>query len=76
MPSGAELGVNRINPDRSIPTLIGTYRSGRDGEVSIVSIQTDQSRLLKALPDRKDLIAFQSYQFRQINPDADAVISK
>ena len=60
---------NRINLDRSIPTwshqLQRCYRSA----VSIVSIQTDQSRLLDALRDKKLGKGFQSYQSRQMNHD-------
>ena len=38
--------------------------------VSIVSIQADQSRQEKASEDNATFAAmFQSYQFRQINPD-------
>ena len=89
------LSFNRINSDRSIPTRCPKSGSISTAEVSIVSIQTDQSRHVsgvilqrdfsprfnrinsdrsiptwfryKALYDK--LTTFQSYQFRQINPD-------
>ena len=62
---------NRINPDRSIPTSTWGDNSTETNSVSIVSIQTDQSRLCKIqTPTEKDF-KFQSYQSRQINPDVD-----
>ena len=87
---------NRINSDRSIPTLDNrNYDVPWVRQVSIVSIQTDQSRLGKRFSKRKvkeqvSIVSiqtdqsrpglslhngerfakrFQSYQFRQINPD-------
>ena len=38
-------------------------------EVSIVSIQADQSRLKDLYGPDIEITMFQSYQFRQINPD-------
>ena len=60
---------NRINPNRSIPTRLRLARHEKHYTVSIVSIQTDQSR-----PDAYGVMGatinlFQSYQSRQINPD-------
>ena len=55
----------QINPDhnRYIPTF------QKVEEVSIVSIQADQSRLEKTIKTKTFYLKFQSYQFRQINPD-------
>ena len=60
---------NRINPNRSIPTQVHDYKYNDRLKVSIVSIQTDQSRHEYDLADPSQMSAFQSYQFRQINPD-------
>ena len=64
------MGFNRINSGRSIPTS-GGYTQAYDitGQVSIVSIQADQSRQGWMTCDEVSLVKFQSYQFRQINPD-------
>ena len=61
---------NRINSDRSIPTLqpAPVFRFPRF-PVSIVSIQTDQSRLMNKNMLGKQVIMFQSYQSKQIKPD-------
>ena len=61
---------NRINSDRSIPTGRGAQWASRSHRVSIVSIQTDQSRLRYNRYPSGRIIMFQSYQFRQINPDS------
>ena len=63
---------NRINPNRSIPTRLRLARHEKHYTVSIVSIQTDQSR-----PDAYGAMGAtinlsQSYQSRQINPDANS----
>ena len=60
---------NRINSGRSIPTWKALTCQRLGSVVSIVSIQADQSRpsttaFLSPVPKE-----FQSYQFRQINPD-------
>ena len=80
---------NRINPDRSIPTWCLRCHGGNNKPVSIVSIQTDQSRLLflllltwphmrvsivsiQADQSRRDLWPMGSYpmkRFNRINPD-------
>ena len=84
---------NRINPNRSIPTittydpyalkiLFQSYQSkqinpdefGRlwlpfSRGVSIVSIQTDQSRIFCDEQKYREALELQSYQSRQINPD-------
>ena len=44
--NGLTTGFNRINPDRSIPTTVKLRWSLKLPRVSIVSIQTDQSRQL------------------------------
>ena len=64
------MGFNRINSGRSIPTS-GGYTQAYDitGQVSIVSIQADQSRQGWMTCDEVSLVKFRSYQFRQINPD-------
>ena len=41
-------------------------------DVSIVSIQTDQSHLLEAVNLSAKQIEFQSYQSKQINPDLES----
>ena len=64
-------GFNRINPNRSIPTRhLTNHSTSRAWRVSIVSIQTDQSRLgqWRQLCQNQP-ISFQSYQSKQINPD-------
>ena len=55
----------QINPDlvQRLPKEWRLYM------VSIVSIQTDQSRPVRNLPDLQNTDSFQSYQSRQINPD-------
>ena len=64
-------GFNRINSGRSIPTGIRqTNNNAQNKLVSIVSIQADQSRLLYSSDTFIKLFTFQSYQFRQINPDS------
>ena len=63
------VGFNRINPNRSIPTIRKHIASAGQGEVSIVSIQTDQSRRLRITRKVAVAFAFQSYQSKQINPD-------
>ena len=66
----SNLCFNRINPNRSIPTsavvhsVLTVY-----GEVSIVSIQTDQSRQRYRDGSKGLFTRFQSYQSKQINPD-------
>ena len=61
---------NRINSGRSIPTGGKLKIILRKHKVSIVSIQADQSRrLLKSIQNTVGM-KFQSYQFRQINPDS------
>ena len=61
---------NRINSGRSIPTMITHSCMMRvSGSVSIVSIQADQSRQVNKKLNLKLAALFQSYQFRQINPD-------
>ena len=96
---------NRINPNRSIPTSQRVPRQAGRRKVSIVSIQTDQSRHLTDATEEKwnpevsivsiqtdqsrlvtgnfggirDVVKFQSYQSKQINPDdkrADAQLNK
>ena len=63
------LSFNRINSGRSIPTQNGAWRSTSIDDVSIVSIQADQSRrIMSGMTGFGDAV-FQSYQFRQINPD-------
>ena len=62
-------GFNRINSDRSIPTLYDGRTYDTCLGVSIVSIQTDQSRQKPITMPKINLGEFQSYQFRQINPD-------
>ena len=95
LPIRRGLRFNRINSGRSIPTGKYFVKIKLNKEVSIVSIQADQSRLLlpqsltifpvrsfnrinsgRSIPTRSitmnfnELIkSFQSYQFRQINPD-------
>ena len=61
---------NRINSDRSIPTLPDLQNNATYGKVSIVSIKTVQSRLRKLVETYGGWLTFQSYQSRQINPDA------
>ena len=85
---------NRINPNRSIPTittydpyalkiLFQSYQSkqinpdefGRlwlpfSRGVSIVSIQTDQSRIFCDEQKYREALELQSYQSKQINPDS------
>ena len=63
---GTCAGFNRINPDRSIPTRkrVGKRRY-QPSAVSIVSIQTDQSRRSKK-PMRKEM---NLRSFNRINPD-------
>ena len=64
------LGFNRINSGRSIPTWWSVHRRAFIESVSIVSIQADQSRPgLHARNFYQVALTFQSYQFRQINPD-------
>ena len=55
----------QINPDlvQRLPKEWRLYM------VSIVSIQTDQSRPVRNLPDLQNTDSFQSYQSKQINPD-------
>ena len=65
---------NRINSGRSIPTSNNAISIFATADVSIVSIQADQSRLTKIRENRWFKITFQSYQFRQINPDDGASI--
>ena len=60
---------NRINSCRSIPTQSQYDRSPPCPEVSIVSIQADQSRRVQEQYPNAEIELFQSYQFRQINPD-------
>ena len=57
------------NSDISIPTLGCILRQSVQDFVSIVSIQADQSRQLGYAHKFGDKFMFQSYQFRQINPD-------
>ena len=57
------------NSDISIPTLGCILRQSVQDFVSIVSIQADQSRLMGGSYIFRDEAKFQSYQFRQINPD-------
>ena len=54
----------QINPDQ-----VGSYVYGLDKEVSIVSIQTDQSRHYESAAQAQADVKFQSYQSKQINPD-------
>ena len=61
---------NRINSGRSIPTRLPEEEFNIISIVSIVSIQADQSRLQYTLNGVGMIFhVFQSYQFRQINPD-------
>ena len=60
---------NRINSGRSIPTSHGFYDRCWAERVSIVSIQADQSRPRLSYNLVILFESFQSYQFRQINPD-------
>ena len=62
---------NRINSGRSIPTSLTFVKANYNVIwVSIVSIQADQSRQeFSAFGLVVSLVKFQSYQFRQINPD-------
>ena len=60
---------NRINPNRSIPTQQNGTWIASGGGVSIVSIQTDQSRHIRRYAHRFYWQVFQSYQSKQINPD-------
>ena len=62
-------GFNRINSGRSIPTKRIDQALNKDADVSIVSIQADQSRLQPNVVTTNYMYKFQSYQFRQINPD-------
>ena len=62
---------NRINSDRSIPTSYIFRDETKYKEVSIVSIQTDQSRPSNAKMLDNIEALFQSYQFRQSNPDVE-----
>ena len=57
------------NSDRSIPTPSTWGDHSSENNVSIVSIQADQSRLMKVGEELDDIKLFQSYQFMQINPD-------
>ena len=54
---------------RSIPTRYREVENILFQSVSIVSIQADQSRRSYVYGLDKEAIEFQSYQFRQINPD-------
>ena len=67
----AQLGCfNRINSGRSIPTSVKRIHKFHNIDVSIVSIQADQSRRYpRSVGWRRGHKKFQSYQFRQINPD-------
>ena len=56
----------QINPDSKIQEKLGL-----PAKVSIVSIQTDQSRLEKLLKEKYKAELFQSYQSKQINPDTE-----
>ena len=60
---------NRINPNRSIPIRLIRCSEIQCSRVSIVSIQTDQSRRKQVLPSTSQICMFQSYQSKQINPD-------
>ena len=60
---------NRINSGSSIPTWKHTDCAMYAERVSIVSIQADQSRRNVTPELRSVAYGFQSYQFRQINPD-------
>ena len=64
-----EEGFNRINSGRSIPTIDKCVKGINLWKVSIVSIQADQSRRNVTPELRSVAYGFQSYQFRQINPD-------
>ena len=64
------ISFNRINSGRSIPTFVPGKASYTKRGVSIVSIQADQSRLHGMTDFGVAVMVFQSYQFRQINPDA------
>ena len=63
-------GFNRINPNRSIPTHGWSDSMGKYSWVSIVSIQTDQSRPQPGNNSLIEFFMFQSYQSKQINPDS------
>ena len=64
------LGFNRITSGRSIPTWWSVHRRAFIESVSSVTIQADQSRPgLHARNFYQVALTFQSYQFRQINPD-------
>ena len=63
------LSFNRINSGRSIPTMVKVKTCSVGYSVSIVSIQADQSRHLRLRNSVRLSTSFQSYQFRQINPD-------
>ena len=61
---------NRINSGRSIPTITMPTKAEVTKMVSIVSIQADQSRQGDSIIIVAHYnVRFQSYQFRQINPD-------
>ena len=67
---------NRINSGRSIPTRWQCHLPRLNcAGVSIVSIQADQSRLSITMPTKAEVTKFQSYQFRQINPDLCLIVS-
>ena len=63
------VSIVSIQADQSRPTY-DPYLDRNVDDVSIVSIQADQSRLGDSIMAKKIYVrAFQSYQFRQINPD-------
>ena len=66
LPQFQSYQFRQINPD-----LLSSFNIAFSSfdNVSIVSIQADQSRHLKAKVNKKLNLKFQSYQFRQINPD-------
>ena len=69
------LRFNRINSGRSIPTRTIMVIPKLLVIVSIVSIQADQSRPHWWCQAITLILRFQSYQFRQINPDSKEAIS-
>ena len=64
-----QVSIVSIQADQSRRACIDNPDVVRLGVVSIVSIQADQSRHFRVYFELLTSALFQSYQFRQINPD-------